>query len=99
MTQCMRIGCKREATHALKMIVPDAGIRARAAWGFLGICLCAEHSAEAEDWEDVASNPAIRMLLQSTCDAETELAFDDAYVEPVPLESREARAWAAMRPN
>lgn len=95
MTRCMRIDCQAEATHALKLVVPDARSSDTSAEGLLGVSLCATHCAEATAKPFLERNPAIEALLCSVCEEGTEPDFDEAYIEGVPLGSLEHKAWQA----
>ena len=88
--------CERPATHALKMVIPDAGVRAHHAEGFLGIHLCGQHSEEAEAWAFINENPAMLALMQAMADGDAKLDVDEAYVAGVPIGSPEYKAWREL---
>lgn len=101
MAVCCHIGCKEEATHALKLIVPDRWEDEPAAEGLLGAELCALHAAEAEDNEFAPVQPMIAALANALRFPAAQPDFEQAYLTAIPMRGAEWRAFKALecRPN
>lgn len=97
MTKCMRVGCVSEATHALKLIVPDANTDATSAEGLLGVELCLAHIAEAQAKPFLDGNPAMEAVFRAVAEPGTEPDFMEAYVEPVAVGGVEYLAWQRQK--
>lgn len=95
--RCQRIGCTSEATHALKLVIPDATTDATSAEGLLGVELCALHITEAQAKPFVGGNPAIEALMRAVAEPGTEPDFTEAYIEPVAVGGVEYLAWQRQK--
>lgn len=94
---CHHIGCTKEGTVALKIIVPSAsGMRPTAAEGLLGVIVCSDHFEDAELEPEFVNHPAIQMLFAQVIDDASAPAWDEAYLDAVPLDSPEFKAWKSM---
>lgn len=97
MAACHHIGCQKEGTVALKIIVPSAsGMRLTAAEGLLGVILCESHFEDAELVPEFVNHPAIQRLFAQVMDDAAAPVWDDAYLDAVPLDSPEFKAWKSM---
>lgn len=101
MAICCHIGCEAEATHALKLVVPDRWEDEPAAEGFLGAELCARHAAEAEDNEFIPVPPMIAALANVLRFPAAQPDLAEAYLTAIPMRGAEWRAFKALerRPN
>ena len=91
MGKCMNIDCRKSATRAVKMIIPDAECGATAAEGPLGIELCAEHAQDAEGWDFGGMEAVLANLVAALAAPGTKPVIADAYVEMVPVGAAEHR--------
>jgi len=97
MGQCQRIGCQAPGTHALKVVVPSAsGLRPTAAEGLLGIVMCETHFDEADLEPEFVHDPAVQMLFQRVIDDDAQPVWEEAYLESVPVDSPEFKAWRSL---
>lgn len=101
MKTCCHIGCGCEAAFVLKACIPNAhGRPLLAAEGLLGVEMCPDHAESAELDAEWLMHPAIQMLFRDVIEGGTEPDWDSAYLELVPINSPEHRAWlGAMTVN
>lgn len=97
MGQCMTVGCCEDATHALKLCVPDAVQDEPAAEGLLsGIWLCEIHALEAED-NEFNPVPALVAQLANVLRFPTAVpVISEAYVTAIPIDGAECKAFRAL---
>lgn len=96
---CMRVDCDREATHAVKLVVPDSLSDETSAEGLIGVELCQAHMDEARAWEFTGVGSAFSALVGWLARPGTVPDLSEAYVESVPVGSPEHRAFMRLRPN
>jgi len=98
---CMKQGCPSEATHALKVVVPDTTTdRTCAEVLFSETVLCARHIEDeqaARLFESAGED--LKALFRTSAAEGTAPDFDEAYCEGVPIDSPEHRAYLGLAPK
>ena len=95
MSKCCQLGCREEARFALRIVVPDTLSDETSAEGLLGIELCEEHLGRQLALPYVRDF-AIERLLTATSRWGTEPDFTCAYLESVPVDGIDHRAFKAL---
>lgn len=96
MRLCMSIGCRCVATHAIKMIVPDAVRDEAAAEGLLGIEMCSECALAAEEGGIEPIPPIVAALADVLRFPGAVPDVDEAYLTAIPLGSPEHLAFKSL---
>ncbi len=89
---CMHIGCRSKATHAVKVVVPDRYSEEIASEGLLGVNLCGFHIEAAAGW-DLSGLKVFAGTLRAICEFGTDPDVDEAFIEAVPIGSMEHQAF------
>jgi hypothetical protein len=87
--KCMNKDCSAEATHAVRLVVPDTNSDETSASGPMGIELCADHIREAETWDFGGMEMVLAAHVAKIAAPGTEPDIASAYVEAVPVTAAE----------
>ena len=105
MSMCMRRGCRLPGTHAPKIVVPDKVNPTRTACEAViaELQLCLTHATKFTADSLFLVNPAMQAIMRgAAAQATTDPDFENAYVEPVAIGTKEHAAHlgaALARPN
>lgn len=89
MGECNRIDCRETATHAVKLVIPDANSDETSAEGCIGVELCARHIADAESWEFESLAAILAPHVAKLAAPGTVPDLSSAYVEAIPVTAAE----------
>lgn len=87
--KCMNRDCPREATHAVRLVVPCAVSDKTSAEGPMGIELCGDHIGEAETWDFGGMVAVLAAHVATLAAPGTEPDIASAYVEATPVTAAE----------